>query len=68
MKGQEILGYATVPTGFEVVAAAQTALHHALDNVRISHNELAGIVTTGIFRDMVKELPLNVNKQCARNM
>jgi len=60
MRGQEILGYATVPTGFDVVAAAQTALHHALDSVGISRNELAGIVTTGIFRDMVKLPPLNV--------
>jgi predicted CoA-substrate-specific enzyme activase len=60
MRGQEILGYATVPTGFDVVAAAQTALNHALDNVGISRGELAGIVTTGIFRDMVKVPPLNV--------
>jgi len=60
MRGQEILGYATVPTGFDVVAAAQTALTHALDNLGISRGELAGIVTTGIFRDMVKVPPLNV--------
>jgi predicted CoA-substrate-specific enzyme activase len=60
MRGQEILGYATVPTGFDVVAAAQTALNHALDNVGISRGELAGIFTTGIFRDMVKVPPLNV--------
>jgi predicted CoA-substrate-specific enzyme activase len=60
MRGQEILGHATVPTGFDVVAAAQTALTHALGNVGILRDELAGIVTTGIFRDMVKVLPLNV--------
>jgi predicted CoA-substrate-specific enzyme activase len=60
MRGQEILGYCAVPTGFDVVAAAQTALNHALDNVGISRGELAGIVVTGIFRDMIKVPPLNV--------
>jgi len=60
MRGQEILGYGTVRTGFDVVAAAQTALNHALDNVGISGGELAGIVTTGIFRDMIKVPSLDV--------
>jgi len=62
MKGQEILGYGAVPTGFDVVAAAQGALSEALDKVRISHGELAGIVATGIFRDMIEVPPLNVTK------
>jgi len=62
MRGQEILGYCTVPTGFDVVAAAQTVLNHALDNVGISRGELAGIVATGIFRDMIKVPPLNVTR------
>jgi predicted CoA-substrate-specific enzyme activase len=62
MRGQEILGYSTVPTGFDVVAAAQTALNHALDTVGISRGELAGIVATGIFRDMLKGPPLNVSR------
>jgi len=62
MRGQEILGYCTVPTGFDVVAAAQTVLNHALDNVGISRGELAGIVATGIFRDMIKIPPLNVTR------
>jgi predicted CoA-substrate-specific enzyme activase len=60
MRGQEILGYGTVRTGFDVVTAAQTALNHALDNVGISAGELAGIVTTGIFRDMIKSPALDV--------
>jgi predicted CoA-substrate-specific enzyme activase len=59
MKGQEILGYGTEPTGFDVVAAAQAALNHAIDNVGISRAELAGIVATGIFRDRIKGPPLN---------
>jgi predicted CoA-substrate-specific enzyme activase len=62
MKGQEILEYCTVPTGFDVVSAAQTALNHALDNVGISSGEIAGIVATGIFRDMIKVPPLNVTR------
>jgi predicted CoA-substrate-specific enzyme activase len=62
MRGQEILGYSTVPTGFDVVAAAETALNHALDNVGVSRGELAGIVATGIFRDMINVPPLNVTR------
>ena len=62
MRGQEILGYSTASTGFDVVAAAQTALNHALANVGISRGELAGIVATGIFRDMTKGPPLNVTR------
>ena len=62
MKGQEVLGYSTVPTGFDVVAAAETALNHALDNVGVSRGELAGIVATGIFKDMIKVPPLNVTR------
>jgi predicted CoA-substrate-specific enzyme activase len=60
MRGGEILGYCTVPTGFDVVAAAQTALNDASDNVGISRGELAGTAGTGIFRDMIKLPPLNV--------
>ena len=62
MRGEEILGYCAVPTGFDVVAAAQTALNHALDNVGVSRGEIAGIVATGIFRDMIKVPPLNVTR------
>ena len=60
VKGQDILGYAAAPTGFDVVAAAETALNHALDAVSVSRGELGGIVATGIFRDVMKVLPLNV--------
>ncbi len=60
MRGQEILGYCTVPTGFDVVDAVQKALNDALGNVGISRGELGGIVATGIFRDMTKVPPLNV--------
>ncbi len=60
MKGEEVLGYDSVPTGFDVAGAAETALNHAVDTVGISQRELAGIVSTGIFRDMVKVAPFNV--------
>jgi predicted CoA-substrate-specific enzyme activase len=62
MRGQEILEYCTVPTGFDVAAAAQTALNHALDIVGISSGELVGIGATGIFRDIIKVPPLNVTR------
>jgi (R)-2-hydroxyacyl-CoA dehydratese activating ATPase len=62
MGGQEILGYSTEPTGFDPVAAAQTALNHVLDNVGVSRAELGGIVATGIFREMMKGAPLNVTR------
>jgi predicted CoA-substrate-specific enzyme activase len=60
MGGGEILGYSTVPTGFDVVAAAQTALNDALDNVGIARGKLDGIAATGIFRDTIKVPLLNV--------
>ena len=63
IRGEEILGYCTTPSGFDVVASAQAALNEALDKVRISRGELAGIVATGIFRDMIYDVPtLNVTK------
>ncbi len=60
MKGHEILGYHAVPTGFDVVAAAENALNHAVDTSGISRRELVGIVGTGIFRESLKGPPLNV--------
>ena len=60
MRGREILGYATVPTGFEVVAAAEAALKNALQAAGVSRGEVAGIVATGIFRERVKGPPLGV--------
>jgi predicted CoA-substrate-specific enzyme activase len=60
MKGQAILGYGTAPTGFETVAAAEAALKNALKTAGVTRGELAGIVATGIFRDMIKVPPLNV--------
>jgi (R)-2-hydroxyacyl-CoA dehydratese activating ATPase len=60
MRGREILGVATVPTGFDVPAAAETALDDALKKNGISRGELAGIATTGIFRDVVKVSSLDV--------
>jgi predicted CoA-substrate-specific enzyme activase len=60
MRGQEILGYFAVPTGFDVVAAAQTALNDASGRAGISSGELDGIIATGIFNGMIKVPPLNV--------
>ncbi len=60
MRGNEVLGYATAPTGFDIVNAAQTALHHALETAKVPAEELDGIVATGIFREMVKAAPLAV--------
>jgi predicted CoA-substrate-specific enzyme activase len=60
MRGWEILGYCTSPTGFDVIAAAQTALNEASGMAGISRGELAGIAATGIFKDMTQAPPLNV--------
>jgi predicted CoA-substrate-specific enzyme activase len=60
MKGKEILGYATVATACDVAAAARTALDAALKSAGVSGKELAGIVSTGIFRDVVKNPAVNV--------
>jgi len=60
MRGEEILGYCVVPTGFDAAAAAQTALKDASGRAGISSGELGGIVATGIFNDRIKVPPLNV--------
>ena len=60
MRGVEILGYRTVPTGFDLVAAAQTALKDASDHAGISIGDLGEIVGTGIFGDRIKGPSLNV--------
>jgi len=62
VRGDEILGYSTVPTGFDVVAAAQTVLSDASAHAGMSRGELGGIVATGIFRDMAKAPPMNVTQ------
>ncbi len=59
MRGQEILGYCTEPTGFDVVDAAQTALNGASENADISFGELGGVIATGIFKDMIEVPPQN---------
>ena len=60
MRGEEILGYCTVPTAFDVIASAQTALNAALENAGVPRVELGGIATTGIFGDVVKVPPLDI--------
>ena len=60
MRGEEILGYCTVPTGFDAAAAAQKALKDASGRAGISSAELGGIVATGIFNDRIEVPPLNV--------
>lgn len=60
MRGGEILGSCTVPTGFDVVTAAQTALQDASAVAGIAFDELGGIVATGIFKDLVTVPPLDV--------
>lgn len=60
MRGEEILGYGIAPTGFDVVAAAQTALKDASDNAGISCDELEAFAATGIFRDLIKVPRLTV--------
>ena len=60
MRGQDILGCAAAPTGFDVVAAAEAALKNALETAGVARGELVGVVATGIFRDMIKGAPLNL--------
>ena len=53
LSGQEVLGYGTAATGFDLVGAAQTALNNASENAGVSIDELGGVITTGIFKDMI---------------
>lgn len=60
MKGQDILGYALVPTACDGAAAAEAALDSALQAARVKREDVGGIVSTGIFRDVIKGTSLNV--------
>jgi len=60
VSGEAILGYCTVPTRYDVLTAAQTALRGASANAGVSIGEPGAVVATGIFRDVVKDPPLNV--------
>ena len=62
MRGQEILSYCSIPTAFDVLNAAQTALNDASENAGISYEELDGVIATGIFKDVV-EIPNRVSWQ-----
>ncbi len=59
MRGQEILGFATVPTGFEVVSAAEESLQKTLGSAGVLRENLKGVIATGIFRNRIKGV-LNV--------
>lgn len=60
MNGQDILGVATAPTGLDVNAAAREALRGALDAAGVAQSQVSGIFATGIFRDMIEDLPLKI--------
>jgi len=60
MRKQEILGFGTIPTGYDVVAAAQAALDVASEHAGISREDLSGIIATGIFKDVIEDPPLKV--------
>lgn len=60
MRGGELLGCSTVPTRFDVVAAAQKALHEASGSAGVAFHDLDGITATGIFKDVVQVPPVNV--------
>ena len=53
MRGEEILGYCTEPTGFDPVVAAEGALKNALKTAGVAGNELAGMVATGDRKSVV---------------
>jgi predicted CoA-substrate-specific enzyme activase len=60
MNGEDILGVAAAPTGLDVNAAAREALRGALDAAGVAQSQLSGILATGIFRDMIQDLPIKV--------
>ncbi len=61
MRGEEILGYSTAPTGFDLGVAAQSAITDASKKAGISPGELGGIVATGVFKESIKAGPLYVS-------
>ena len=49
-----------MPTRFDAAAAAENALQGASSMAGIALQELGGVVTTGIFKDVIQVPPLNV--------
>lgn len=62
MNEEEVIGYGTAPTGFEVSGAAQTALNNAMENGGVSPEEVGGVVATGIFKDVIDSPSINITK------
>jgi len=60
MVGGEVLGFGTAATRFSVIAAARTALERALGEAGTPREGLAGVVATGIFREVLRGSPLGV--------
>jgi len=60
MRGGDIIGYSTVPTKFDVAAAAKNALHEAAEMAGVAPGDLEGIAATGIFKDVAKPPDLPV--------
>ncbi len=60
LRGEEILGRSKAPTGFDVGGAAETVLRNLLADLGASLADLSAIITTGIFRDVVKAAQVDV--------
>ena len=60
IRGQEILGHTSEPTRFHAIEAAETSLKKALSDAGISKKDLSGIITTGIFRNLIISPSLNI--------
>jgi len=68
MSGGKVLGYASAPTRLDPATAAGTALNGALADAGMSQSELAGIVSTGIFRDVLESPALHVTATVSEHM
>lgn len=62
MRNKEILYYCKEPTKFDPLASAEKAISSALNHLGISQDGLFGVITTGIYRDLIKKGPYNVIK------
>ncbi len=55
IRSEEILGFATVPSGLKAVSSAQEALKKALQASGVLSSELKMIGVTGFFRNMIQK-------------
>lgn len=62
MEDSKIIYYWKEPTRLDPVASIKRALNNCLNNPIVSSNKISGVVATGIFKDLIKEAPVELKE------